>query len=62
MIFRPNVTAQSDDGLPRAVHLPDEDVRRQALNDRAICFLIKPFDEDILIDCLDSAVQRYRDS
>jgi len=42
--------------------VPDEDVRRQALNDGAICFLTKPFDEDILIDCLDSAVQRYRDS
>jgi FixJ family two-component response regulator len=42
--------------------VPDEDVRRQALNDGAICFLTKPFDEDILIDCLDSAVQRYRGS
>jgi FixJ family two-component response regulator len=42
--------------------VPDEDVRRQALNDGAICFLTKPFNEDILIDCLDSAVQRYRDS
>jgi FixJ family two-component response regulator len=40
--------------------VPDEDVRRQALNDGAICFLTKPFDEDILINCLDSAVQRYR--
>jgi FixJ family two-component response regulator len=42
--------------------VPDENVRRQALNDGAICFLTKPFDEDILIDCLDSAVQRYRGS
>jgi FixJ family two-component response regulator len=41
--------------------VPDECIRRQALNDGAICFLTKPFNEDILIDCLNSAVERYGD-
>jgi FixJ family two-component response regulator len=41
--------------------VPDEDIRRQALNDGAICFLTKPFDEDILIDCLNSAIERHSD-
>jgi FixJ family two-component response regulator len=40
--------------------VPDETTRKQALNDGAICFLAKPFDEDTLIDCLNAAVEQYR--
>jgi FixJ family two-component response regulator len=40
--------------------VPDESSRRQALNDGAICFLTKPFDEDTLIDCLNSAIEQHR--
>ena len=32
----------------------------RALKDGAICFLTKPFDEDILISCLGKAVERHR--
>jgi len=38
--------------------VPDEKVRARALQDGAICFLTKPFDEDVLIRCLDTAVER----
>jgi FixJ family two-component response regulator len=38
--------------------VPDESVRVRALKDGAICFLTKPFDEDVLIRCLDTAVER----
>lgn len=38
----------------------DESVRARALKDGALCFLTKPFDEDILIRCLRTAVERYR--
>jgi FixJ family two-component response regulator len=37
--------------------VPDESVRVRALKDGAIC-LTKPFDEDVLIRCLDTAVER----
>jgi FixJ family two-component response regulator len=40
--------------------VPDEVMRRQALDDGAICFLTKPFDEDTLIECLNTALQQYR--
>lgn len=40
--------------------VPDENVRARALRDGAICFLTKPFDEDVLIRCLDTAVDRGR--
>jgi FixJ family two-component response regulator len=40
--------------------VPDETVRQQALHDGALCFLTKPFDEDILIDCLNTAVEQRR--
>ncbi len=39
---------------------PEEDVRARALDDGAICFLTKPFDEDVLIGCLGAAVERHR--
>jgi FixJ family two-component response regulator len=39
--------------------VPDENVRARALDDGAICFLTKPFDEENLIRCLDTAVQRH---
>ena len=40
--------------------VPEESVRARALNDGAICFLTKPFDEHILISCLGAAVDRHR--
>jgi FixJ family two-component response regulator len=40
--------------------VPGEGIRKQALKDGAICFLTKPFDDDTLIDCLNTAVARYR--
>jgi FixJ family two-component response regulator len=40
--------------------VPDETIRTQALSDGAICFLTKPFDEDALINCLNSALEQYR--
>lgn len=39
---------------------PEESVRSRAFKDGATCFLSKPFDEAILIDCLDTAVERHR--
>ena len=39
--------------------LPDEDNRRQALSDGALCFLTKPFDEEVLIGCLDLAIAQH---
>jgi FixJ family two-component response regulator len=41
--------------------VPDENVRTRALDEGAICFLTKPFDEENLISCLDTAVQRHGD-
>jgi hypothetical protein len=40
--------------------VPDENVRWQALNDGALCFLTKPFGEDVLVDCLNTAVEQRR--
>jgi FixJ family two-component response regulator len=40
--------------------VPDESVRKRALKDGAKCFLSKPFDESVLIKCLNTAVQRPR--
>jgi FixJ family two-component response regulator len=37
---------------------PDENARSRALEDGAICFLTKPFDEDLLIRCLGTAIDR----
>jgi FixJ family two-component response regulator len=39
--------------------VPEESARNQALHDGAICFLTKPFDEDVLIGCLSTAVDQY---
>lgn len=39
--------------------LPDEDNRKQALGDGALCFLTKPFDEEVLIGCLDLAIAQH---
>jgi FixJ family two-component response regulator len=36
---------------------PDEVVRDQALNDRVVCYLSKPVDDDYLERCLRSALQ-----
>jgi len=40
--------------------VPDERVRERALKDGGTCFLSKPFDESVLIDCLTRAVQPPR--
>jgi FixJ family two-component response regulator len=42
--------------------VPTEKTRRQALDDGAICFLTKPFDEETLIGCLDVAIGQHRSS
>ena len=42
--------------------VPTEKTRKQALDDGAICFLTKPFDEEILIGCLDVAIGQHRHS
>ena len=39
--------------------VPDERVRARALDQGAICFLTKPFDQDSLIVCLGKAVTRH---
>lgn len=39
--------------------VPDERVRARALDQGAICFLTKPFDQDSLIACLGNAVTRH---
>jgi FixJ family two-component response regulator len=40
--------------------VPDENARRQALSEGALCFLTKPFNEHTLIGYLDSAIERHR--
>ncbi|MDB5639834.1 MAG: two-component system response regulator, partial [Bradyrhizobium sp.] len=40
--------------------VPEESVRARALEDGAICFLTKPFDEENLISCLGRAVESHR--
>jgi FixJ family two-component response regulator len=42
--------------------VPEESTRKQALSEGAICFLTKPFDESLLISCLDTAVEQRRNS
>jgi FixJ family two-component response regulator len=37
--------------------IPEESIRRQAVNDGAIGFLSKPLDDQALIACLDKALQ-----
>jgi FixJ family two-component response regulator len=39
--------------------VPEETTREQAVKDGAICFLTKPLEEDALIDCLNTAVERH---
>ena len=39
---------------------PEEDVHARAIEDGAVCFLTKPFDEDTLIGCLNAAVKHDR--
>ncbi len=38
--------------------VPEDNSRKRAINDGAICFLTKPLDEDALIACLNAAVER----
>lgn len=40
--------------------VPDETTRKQALDDGAMYFLTKPFDEGTLIECLNTALGQYR--
>jgi FixJ family two-component response regulator len=39
---------------------PDESVRARALKAGAICFLAKPFAGPVLIDCIETALNRHR--
>jgi len=39
---------------------PDESVRARALKVGAICFLAKPFAGPVLIDCIETALNRPR--
>jgi FixJ family two-component response regulator len=39
---------------------PEEAIRQRALRDGAKCFLAKPFDGCVLIDCLNTALAEYR--
>jgi FixJ family two-component response regulator len=39
---------------------PDDSVRDRALADGVICYLTKPFDDDSLIGCIRSALQRAK--
>jgi FixJ family two-component response regulator len=38
--------------------IPDDNMRKRALEDGAVCFLIKPLDGDLLINCLGTAIKR----
>jgi FixJ family two-component response regulator len=38
--------------------IPDDNMRKRALDDGAVCFLIKPLDGDLLINCLGTAIKR----
>jgi FixJ family two-component response regulator len=40
--------------------VPEETVRARAIEDGAVCFLTKPFDENTLIGCLEAAVKGDR--
>jgi FixJ family two-component response regulator len=40
--------------------IPDENMRRHALDDGAVCFLIKPLDGDVLVNCLSTAIEERR--
>jgi FixJ family two-component response regulator len=40
--------------------VPDDTTRRQALDNGAMCFLTKPFDEETLIECLNTALHQHR--
>jgi FixJ family two-component response regulator len=39
---------------------PEESVRARALKAGAICFLAKPFAAPVLIDCIETALNRHR--
>ena len=39
--------------------VPDENMRRHALDDGAVCFLTKPLDGDALINCLSTALEEH---
>ena len=40
---------------------PDQRIRARALGAGAICYLVKPFDEHSLIQCLDAALDKHGD-
>src|SRR5262249_57225787 len=39
---------------------PEEQIRQQAMNGGAICFLSKPFDEARLLECVERALKQLR--
>jgi len=38
---------------------PEESIRSRAMKAGAVCFLSKPFDGPVLIECIDTALKRY---
>jgi FixJ family two-component response regulator len=38
---------------------PEDNIRQRALRDGAVCFLAKPFDGCVLIDCLNKAIEEF---
>jgi FixJ family two-component response regulator len=51
---------ESGNGIPTILitAYPDESVRSRALADGVICYLSKPFDEDVLLGCVRSALEQ----
>ncbi len=41
---------------------PDDKIRRQALDAGAVCFLNKPFDGALIIECIERALSRQADT
>jgi FixJ family two-component response regulator len=49
----------AEDGTPPIIFVtayPDANIRRQALEAGAVCFLSKPCDGDVLVGCLENAL------
>ena len=54
------ISVIDDDASVRAAAFPDESVRARALKVGAICFLAKPFAGRVLINCIETALNRRR--
>ena len=40
--------------------VPDDGVRARVLREGVVCYLSKPFDEDLLLDCIHAALARMK--